>query len=153
MELTDNQKLIISTLTIQKQIQANIDQYLRVEQVKDYAKSLNIDIPSGIYEKIAIEEMNFLTMLQSQANNGIIEWNSNASDFDNETKMMIYEIEMILMLGEPPYEVTKKMEDAFKKMLNIDTFRNEELLDALVMHMDTTISYIGYWLDSKGIDY
>ena len=97
--------------------------------------------------------MNFLTMLQSQANNGIIEWNSNVSDFDNETKMMIYEIEMILMLGEPPYEVTKKMEDAFKKMLNIDTFRNEELLDALVMHMDTTISYIGYWLDSKGIDY
>ena len=153
MELTDNQKLIISTLTIQKQIQADVDQITRVEQVKDYAKSLNIDIPSGIYEKIAIEEMNFLTMLQSQANNGIIEWNSNASDFDNETKMMIYEIEMILMLGEPPYEVTKKMEDAFKKMLNIDTFRNEELLDALVMHMDTTISYIGYWLDSKGIDY
>ena len=102
MQLTDKEKLIIASLYLQKQTNSIVSLHDRVKMVQAYRLSLDVKDTTDLYENIQIEEMNFIAMITLM---GVSFVTLEPSTFTNYEKFIIYQTELLLVVGDMPYAV------------------------------------------------
>lgn len=146
MHLTDKEKLIIASLYLQKQTNTEISLHDRVKMLQAYTLSLDVEDTTDLYENIQIEEMNFIAMITLMGVNFIT---FEPSNFNNFEKFILYQTELLLVVGDMPYAVKAEFTKKIGEDLGIG--KPKEVLKLLIEQVNELENYIIYLSKSKNL--
>lgn len=103
MPLTDKHKLIIASIYLQKQTNQVMAFEDRVTAVQNYSIALELDEDKiDLYENVQIEELNFIAKFSLM---GVSFIELEPSNLNNLEKFIVYQTELLMVVGDIPYAV------------------------------------------------
>lgn len=146
MPLTDKHKLIIASIYLQKQTNQVMAFEERVKSLQDYSIALEVEDVVDLYENIQIEELNFIAKFSLM---GVSFITLEPSNLNNLEKFIVYQTELLMVVGEIPYAVKANFSNQLSKDLGVSN--PTPILELIAEECNELEKYILYLNKSKNL--
>lgn len=140
-ELTDREKLLISSVIINKQDRFPMAIEERADAIKEYSKSLLVFDKLELYEDIRAEFEQLRDFIKSINFGETANYDGALTDLSNREKYIYYNVEMCF-IEELPFEVLVAIKSAFQTMLGIKD--DLKILELVTQQFNDTVDYLEY---------
>jgi hypothetical protein len=146
--LTDKEKLIISTLIINKQQMYVMGEYKRADLLREYGKAFEIESFQNFFSDLILEERHFKQVLENEFRGLGFTFLDVVSNLTNHERLIFYSTELMLVQALP-FDVHAKLKNMVMKSVNIDN--DDEETKEIQEQSKQTFKFITFMLKNNNV--